>query len=122
MRAKRSNPGTELTGKYSKTEISQTRLLRRYAPRNDEGRYLNRHVISVPINIGRFVLSLIIANTNGLSSHIVATGPLSAGLLSASIATNVAAPATCRVHLFELRHDADGVYAELEQILEKHTL
>ena len=36
LRAKRSNPGTELTGKYSKTEISQTRLLRRYAPRNDE--------------------------------------------------------------------------------------
>ena len=36
LRAKRSNPGTELTGKYSKTEISQTRLLRRYASRNDE--------------------------------------------------------------------------------------
>ena len=25
-----------IIGKYSKTEISQTRLLRRYAPRNDE--------------------------------------------------------------------------------------
>jgi len=36
LRAKRSNPGTELKGKYCKTEISQTRLLRRYAPRNDE--------------------------------------------------------------------------------------
>ena len=36
LRAKRSNPGTGLTGKYSKTEILQTGLLRRYAPRNDE--------------------------------------------------------------------------------------
>ena len=63
LRAKRSNPGAKLMGKNSKTEISQTRLLRRYAPRNDKVGVLNRDL--------RVVATLIAVNmTNTLTKNI----------------------------------------------------